>query len=185
LENEGIIVSADYRLLPTANGIADVAEDLEDFWKWSRSELPAVLDRHAPGQSLDYSRLLLVGGSAGGYCTFQLALSHPEDISAVATAYPFVDPQDDIFTKGPAPGEPIPLRFPAEDLPSKEETIAWIEEARKTITTKAGFERTLFCVAATQYGLFASKVIGDEVSQNPYLTPQNWIKTGAKLPKNV
>lgn len=93
LENSAIIVSADYRLLPSANGVADVLEDLEDFWQWTRSDLPEVLDRQAPGHSTDFSRVLLTGSSAGGYCVIQLALSHPNDISRLQSRIPLLIPR--------------------------------------------------------------------------------------------
>ena len=65
-DNSAIVVSPDYRLLPTPTGIADHLEDLEDFWQWSRSKLPGVLERrNAPGDSLDFSRLLIIGVSKG------------------------------------------------------------------------------------------------------------------------
>jgi carboxylesterase type B len=43
LEHSAILVSANYRLLPSANGVADLLEDLEDFWQWTHSHLPGAL----------------------------------------------------------------------------------------------------------------------------------------------
>lgn len=184
-ENSAIVVSPDYRLLPTQNGIADQLEDLEDFWQWSKLKLPEILERNAPDHSLDFTRLLLVGGSAGGYCAIQLALSHPDEISAVAMAYPLLDLKDDIFVNGPAPGEPTVLRFPADQIPAKDDTIAWIENKRTTVTTKDGWDRTPFCVGACQYGLFASKVLDNRHLNRPEFLPLVRIESGAKLPKNM
>jgi pimeloyl-ACP methyl ester carboxylesterase len=185
LQNSAIIVSPNHRLLPTANGVADVLEDLEDFWQWTRSGLSQVLEHRAPGHTIDLSRLLLVGNSAGGYCVLQLALSHPLDVSALALLYPFVDPKDRIMVTGPAADEPTVLRFPREDIPSKDATIAWIEEARKTITTKAGAERTPFCVSATQNGLFYSTIFDSSNLNRLEFEPLKRIKSGAKLPRKM
>ncbi|KAK8005732.1 hypothetical protein PG990_011769 [Apiospora arundinis] len=190
--NSAIIVSADHRLLPTARGIIDVVEDLEDFWQWTHSSsgsgLSQALRRLVPGDdhSFDFSKLLLAGGSAGGYGASQLALSHPDDIAALALTYPFVDPQDPIFVDGPGPDEPTVLRFPPDQILSREEAAAWIEETRRAgVTTKAGAERTPFCVAATQHGIFYSMVIDNAKLMRPEFLPLERLRAGAKLPKNV
>lgn len=185
IQNCAIIVSADYRLLPTANGVADILEDLEDFWQWTRSDLARVLERRATGHSINLSRLILTGSSAGGYAVTQLALSHPDDVSVIATAYPFVDPQDDIFVNGPTEDEPTVLRLPLEDMPSKAAVVTWIEEERKKITTKAGFERGPFNAASAQYGLFYSNIFDNKALRQPNFSPLERIKAGAKLPKNM
>ena len=185
LQNSAIIVSPDYRLLPSANGVADVLEDLEDFWQWSRSSLAEVLHQNAPGYSVDFSRLLLVGASAGGYCVLQLAQSHWDEVSALAMAYPLIDLRDDLYVKGPAPGEPTVLRYPPQDIPSKQDTMAWIDETRKTVTTKAGFERTPFCVATAQHGIFASEMLDHRNLDLPGFSPLERLRAGAKLPRMV
>lgn len=65
LEHSAIIVSPDYRLLPSENGVADVLEDVEDGWKWIQSSLASLLEKIAPGVEPDFHRVLLAGGSAG------------------------------------------------------------------------------------------------------------------------
>ncbi|KAH7324216.1 Alpha/Beta hydrolase protein [Stachybotrys elegans] len=185
IENSAIIISVDYRLLPSANGVADLLEDLEDAWQWSRTELPAILNRRCPGHQLDFSRLVLQGGSAGGYGAVQLALSHPEDVSAIALTYPLVDPQDHIFVTGPNEGEETVLRVPKEQMPSKEEVMAWIEEKRATVTAKAGFERGVFNAASAQYGLYYSHVFNHRHLPDHDFLPMERIKSGARLPKKI
>ncbi|KAH8888030.1 alpha/beta-hydrolase [Thozetella sp. PMI_491] len=185
LEQSAIVVSADYRLLPSVNGVADVLEDLEDFWQWTRTTLPAALELRTPGHSVDFHRLLLTGSSAGGYAATQLALSHPDDISVVAMAYPFVDPKDDVIVSGPKAGEPTILRFPLEDMPSKEAVAAWVKEARQTVTTRAGLERTPLAVAAAQYGQFDELFFDNRNLNRPEFLPMERIKAGAKLPKKM
>ncbi|KAK8098695.1 Alpha/Beta hydrolase protein [Apiospora kogelbergensis] len=187
VKNSAIIVSADHRLLPSARGIIDVVEDLEDFWQWTRSGmLEASLNRLVPGHSFDLAKVLLAGSSAGGYGASQLALSHPDDISALAMAYPFVDPQDPIILEGPGPDEPTILRFPQDQILSREVAAAWIEETRKAgVTTKAGAERTPFCVAAAQHGIFYSLVIDNAKLMRPEFLPLERLKAGARLPKKV
>lgn len=64
-EHSAIIVSPDYRLLPSANGVPDTIEDVEDGWAWTKENLNSVLKEKAPGHSVDFNHTLLVGGSAG------------------------------------------------------------------------------------------------------------------------
>lgn len=65
LEHDAIIIAPDYRLLPSADGIQGQIEDMEDCWQWAKSTLPGILDTRAPGHTLDFSRTMLVGSSAG------------------------------------------------------------------------------------------------------------------------
>lgn len=186
LDHDAIVVSADYRLLPTQNGIADQLEDLEDFWRWYRDDLPSVLKDKTAGIEIDYKRALLMGGSAGGYYAAQLAMSHPDEISALALTYPAVDLRDGIWNDGPPEGAPTVLRFPAKEMPSKEEALAWVAEKRETIASKGGFERTPFLVALTQCGLFGQQMFehGGVELQSEHL-PLDRLAAGAKLPKAV
>lgn len=184
LDHDAIIVSADYRLLPIQNGIADQLEDLEDFWRWFRSTLPSVLRHKTAGFEIDYERALLVGGTAGGYYAAQLAMSHPDEISALALTYPAVDLRDGIWKDGPPEGAPTVLRFPAEEMPPREEALAWVAEKRKTVASKDGFERTPFLVALTQHGLFGQEMFEHDGAQlqSEHL-PLERLAAGAKLPK--
>jgi len=186
LDHGAVIVSADYRLLPTPNGVADQLEDLEDFWQWYRGSLSSVLQREAPGHQIDYERSLLTGGSAGGYYATQLAMSHPDEISALGLTYPAVDLRDDIWTKGPAKGAPTVLRFPLEGMASREDALSWVEGKRKTVASKGGFEITPFVVALTQNGLFAQEMLEhDGVKLQAEHLPLERLKAGARLPKAV
>jgi acetyl esterase/lipase len=184
LDHGAIIVSADYRLLPTPNGVSDQLEDLEDFWRWSRGTLPTVLRGNASGHEIDYSRTLLVGGSAGGYYATQLAMSHPDEISALALAYPAVDLRDEIFTKGPAEGAPSVMRFPMEKMASRDDALAWVQEKRKTVASKGGFEITPFVVALAQHGLFAQEMLEyNGVKLQLEQLPLERLRAGGRLPK--
>ncbi|KAK7424583.1 hypothetical protein QQZ08_008593 [Neonectria magnoliae] len=185
LENSGIVVSADHRLLPSKNGIADILEDLEDFWQWTKLGLPPILEEIAPGHVIDFSKVLVVGGSAGGYCAAQVALSHPEDISALAIIYPCLDVKDKLYLEGPAEGEPTVLRYPLDQMPSVPDTLIWIEEKRSAVVTKGGFERTLFATSACQNGIFASHIFDHKNMDLDAFLPLERIKAGAKLPPKV
>jgi acetyl esterase/lipase len=186
LDNKAIIVSADYRLLPTPNGVADQLEDLEDFWRWTRHTLPSVLGNRCPQHSLDFSRLLLTGASAGGYYASQLAISHPDEVSVLGIAYPAVDLKDELWTGGPKPGAPTVFRTPEADILSKEECITWVEARRDVVASKGGFELTPFCVGLTQHGDFKPQMFEhDQVRLKMEDLPLERLRNGAKLPKNV
>ncbi|RFN51443.1 hypothetical protein FIE12Z_4280 [Fusarium flagelliforme] len=185
LKNDAIIISPDYRLLPSANGLHDILEDVEDGWQWSKNQLPAVMREKFPGIELEFGRTMLVGGSAGGYCATQLSLSHPDDFTSLALVYPLIDIDDRIFTEGPRPDEPNVLRFPNEDILPKEDTLAWIEKARQTPASRAGFERTPFAVSACQNGIFASHLLDPKGLNKDEFRPLARIEAGARLSKSM
>jgi len=65
IQHGAIVVAADYRLLPSANGIPDSLEDVEDVWQWTKSTLPGILSAKTPEHSLDFSHVFNFGASAG------------------------------------------------------------------------------------------------------------------------
>ncbi|KAF4996139.1 hypothetical protein FDECE_12563 [Fusarium decemcellulare] len=184
-EHSAIIISPDYRLLPSANGVQDLLEDVEDCWQWTKAKLPEILKTKAPGHSLDFSQVLLAGGSAGGYCSVQLALSHPEAFQALAIIYPLIDAKDRLYLEGPRPGEHNVLRFPDEEIPSKEDALVWIEEKRKTPESKDGFERSPWAVSACQNGLFMSHIFDNKNLNKREFFPLERIEAGDSLPTKI
>ena len=83
------MVCPDYRLLPESTG-KDINQDLSDVWTWIREELPSFLSKSVPDLSVDLSKILVTGESAGGYFAIQSALTQP-GISAVMTRFPQID----------------------------------------------------------------------------------------------
>lgn len=92
-----IIVSPDYRLFPSAS-TADILSDLESLWQWVQKELTGILSKHAPGYEVDLKKILVEGGSAGGFCAAQLALTHPDAIRAAILVYPMLDCINSFFS---------------------------------------------------------------------------------------
>jgi acetyl esterase/lipase len=185
LQGSAIIISMDYRLLPTANGVADILEDLEDFWQWFKKDASAVLQKRHPEQSLDFSKVLLTGGSAGGYAATQIALSHPDEVAAVAMTYPMVDIQDRQFTEGPSHDEPTVSRIPLEHMMSKEDTLATIESLREQVHTVAELERFFWTVSSVQHGLFVSALFDNKGLGRAEFFPIRMLQSGANLPKTM
>ncbi|KAJ9415805.1 hypothetical protein FOXG_17001 [Fusarium oxysporum f. sp. lycopersici 4287] len=99
LENNLILVSCDYRLIPESNGI-EILEDIEDAWSWVQSSLDKAIGTMTNGKSrADLQKVLLTGESAGGYLALQLALRHPTAFRAVIASYPMIDMRSDHFCK--------------------------------------------------------------------------------------
>jgi hypothetical protein len=97
-----------------------------------------------------------------------------------------VDLRDQLWVDGPAEGAPTILRFPANEIPPKDDALAWVAEQRKTVASKGGFERTPFLVALTQHGLFGQELLEhDGVKLRSEDLPLERLKAGAKLPKAV
>lgn len=65
LENNLILVSCDYRLIPESNGM-EILEDIQDVWSWVQNSLSEAIDTMTNGRShADLGRVLLAGESAG------------------------------------------------------------------------------------------------------------------------
>lgn len=65
VEHGAIIVSPDFRLLPTPNGVEDQIEDVLDGWHWVTDNLPGIFRERYPGHVLDFTHTSLQGASAG------------------------------------------------------------------------------------------------------------------------
>jgi acetyl esterase/lipase len=62
-KDEGFaLISIDYRLAPEVK-LPDIATDLDDALQWVREKGPALL-------KIDPDRMVVAGGSAGGFCSF-------------------------------------------------------------------------------------------------------------------
>ena len=123
LSINAIIVSPDHRLLPSASS-ANIIEDLESLWSWAHSSLPSVLASRAPGHTVDLDRILVEGGSAGGFCAAHLGLTHYKEVKAVIIIYGMLDMFSNYFKYGldHPDTKPSPLaspRWTGEELDQK------------------------------------------------------------------
>jgi fermentation-respiration switch protein FrsA (DUF1100 family) len=83
-------------------------QDLDDFWTWFRNSLPTYVVSKEPSIELDFSKVLVHGDSAGGWCALQSILSQPQStFKACLLEYPVTNAiptsPDDILC-----GEAIP-----------------------------------------------------------------------------
>lgn len=133
----------DYSLLPNSEGLEAITNDIATFWTWLHSSLPQILSARTPNISLDLERILVNGGSAGGYLATSLALSHPEEIRALAIAYPMLDFDSDWFRKGTlVTGATNVFGMPDEFFPSTDVTRArGAELLDDVVVTEGEWER--------------------------------------------
>ena len=92
LAHSAILVSPNYVKLPESSGL-EVMANLAAFWKWLRSDMQGVVASLVGEDiSVDQSRTLVIGHSAGGYLSAQSALTQPDgSIRAIIMAYPMLD----------------------------------------------------------------------------------------------
>ncbi|KAJ5495085.1 hypothetical protein N7539_000201 [Penicillium diatomitis] len=96
LSRGAILVTPDYRLLPESTG-RDILSDLNDFWSWIKIDLASNVSTVHPSSTIqpDLDKVMVMGGSAGGYLAAQSMLLHPEiHPSAVVLVYPMVHLRD-------------------------------------------------------------------------------------------
>ncbi|KAJ5864890.1 uncharacterized protein N7529_006806 [Penicillium soppii] len=145
IETNAIILSPNYRLLPSATS-TQIYEDVEDFWAWVHS--PALADLLAAhGAEADLARILSAGESAGGLLSIALALAHPE-IRACTAAYPCVDLAAEAFN---APREVLPFGI-SQDKGLIEKTIEDVLKAGVVESSIEEHERLVFMLALVQHG---------------------------------
>ncbi|EJC99680.1 alpha/beta-hydrolase [Fomitiporia mediterranea MF3/22] len=84
IKNGAIAVSPDHRLIPEAT-CEDVLDDIHDSWEWVVGNLGKVVESAHRGLQPDLSRILLAGGSAGGYCAFQIGLTYHKSSKEVTS----------------------------------------------------------------------------------------------------
>lgn len=95
--HDTVIVSCDHRLAPEAS-IHDIIEDINDFFSWTRTDLPGFI-RNKANVNVDTARIMTAGDSAGGYLSLLVGLDHSNDIRAVTASYPLVDTKSQHFTE--------------------------------------------------------------------------------------
>ncbi|KDQ12858.1 hypothetical protein BOTBODRAFT_161059 [Botryobasidium botryosum FD-172 SS1] len=145
-----IFISADYRLLLPCTS-HDILEDVKDLFSWvsSLNPIPELADstRNPLGLSVDASRLIAAGTSAGGYLAYLAALWAEPRPKAVVSMYgmggdfmtsryltpkngpfpsdrPFLDPDDPKFapllseSDPPAPLAGSTLQYDSDGVPA-------------------------------------------------------------------
>lgn len=180
--HSALIVSPDHRLLPEVS-VADILDDVEDFWQWIHKELPSLLQKQPGNITPDLTRIMTAGESAGGYLSIQLSLSHPDSIKATTAAYPMVDIDGPYFTQ----------KFPKQlmEVPQLPETLvsdhmakvraqeALLGGKKVLVSSDARLERAPLMLAMIQHGSFGEYLDPTDARQVPIKS----LERGAHFPK--
>ena len=150
------LVSIDYRLAPEVK-LPDIIADVEDAFRWIHGD-------GAKQFQLDPSRLVVTGGSAGGYLTLMTGIRVKPRPTALVAYWGYGDVDGDWYVK---PSE----FYRKQPLVSK-------EEAHKTVGAKvwtgseAGFNRGKYYLYLRQNGLWTKEVTGfDPATERARLDP--------------
>ncbi|UNI23258.1 hypothetical protein JDV02_009090 [Purpureocillium takamizusanense] len=151
-KHAAVIVSPDYTLLPHADGLAAVQDDVRAFHGWFTTALGPLLVATATANTTDekqattttttmatitpdLSRVLLSGGSAGGYVATSHALAFPDAFRGLALTYPMIDFDTEWWRRGSqAVGAPNPGRVPDAAFPADVTTVRARIEREHTAT---------------------------------------------------
>ncbi len=152
------LASLDYRLAPEVK-IPEIIGDVEDAFTWLRAQAPKEC-------RIDPDRLVVTGGSAGGYLTLMTGFRLKNRPKGLVSYYGYGDVDGDWYTK---PSE----HYRKQPLVSKEEALEVINE--KAVT---GSEPNLkqprgrFYLYCRQNGLWTKEVTGyDPATERAKLDP--------------
>ena len=147
-----VIVSIDYRLAPESK-LPDIIEDIQDAWRWVRTEGSKRFD-------IDADRIVTAGGSAGGYLTLMTGFCLDPRPRALVSYFGY----GDITTPWYSQPDEFYRRQP---LVSK-------EEAYRSVGTSilseppARSQRGRFYLYCRQNGIWPNEVAG----HNPHTEPR-------------
>ena len=163
-QTEGIaLVSFDYRLAPEVK-LPEIATDLDDAFLWLRDQGPGLL-------KIDPDRMVIAGGSAGGFCTFLATARMKQKPKAIVSYWGYGEFLPDwAAVKSKDHGEPVAMS----------EALKGVNTGIITAPTKEqGQARGLFYRYTRQNGLWGKTVTGFDPLTQPaelkQLSPVNLI----------
>jgi acetyl esterase/lipase len=151
------IVSIDYRLAPETK-LPQIIEDLRDAYTWLHDQGPKLFN-------VDTSRIVVAGGSAGGYLTLMTGFCVKPRPAALISLWGYGDIAGDWYIK---PSE----FYRQQPLVAKDE--AWKGVSGPPVTSRARGDKGpgRFYLYCRQQGLWTTNVAGiDPRTQDPALTP--------------
>ncbi|KND94613.1 putative carboxylesterase, partial [Tolypocladium ophioglossoides CBS 100239] len=187
-KHSAIIISPDYTLLPHKDGLAAVQADVQAFHGWMQSSLESFLANKAPSHQPDLSRILLNGGSAGGYVAMSHALASPKSFRALGLEYPMIDFDTEWWRNGSrAVGAPNPGQLPDSDFPDDADVKERIKQLRNGPRVSATeTERQGFGASIARAGFFADVFSpGGKLDDDPTVWLNRRVRQGAELPERI
>jgi len=153
-----VLVSFDYRLAPEVK-LPAIVEDVEDALRWLRTKGPELLH-------IDPERLVVTGGSAGGYLTLLTGHRIRPRPKALVAYWGYGDVDGDWYAK--------PSQFYRTSVPliDKEEAMRAVGGTVLTGTTNAQRARGTYYRYLRQNGMWTREVTGFEPGRDrDKLTP--------------
>jgi acetyl esterase/lipase len=149
------LVSIDYRLAPEAK-LPAIIEDVKDALRWVREQGPKLL-------AADPKKIVVAGGSAGGYLTMMTGIAVEPRPTALVAYWGYGDVDGDWYTK---PSEHYRKTRP---LVTKEEAYQGIGGAVTTgaVTKEQGQSRSRYYLYLRQNGLWTKEVTGFDPATEP------------------
>jgi acetyl esterase/lipase len=141
------LISIDYRLAPEVK-VPAIIDDVKDFFRWLHNEGPKTLH-------IDPRKIVVSGGSAGGYLTMMTGVSVDPKPTALVAYWGYGDVDGDWYTK------PSEHYRKASPLVSKEDAYSGIGKLLTGTTTKEqGQGRGRYYLYLRQNGLWTKEVTG-------------------------
>ena len=145
------LVSADYRLAPQVK-LPEIIDDVRDFMRWLSEKGPQLF--HA-----DASRVVVCGGSAGGYLTMMTGIIEPRPKGLVAY-YGYGDVDGRWYT---TPSE----HYRKQPLVTKEDAYKGMTPTVVTESGQDGLDRGRLYLYFRQNGLWTKEVTGFDPATEP------------------
>lgn len=152
-----VVVSLDYRLAPEVK-LPAIIEDLQDALKWVRTEGPALFQA-------DSSRLVVSGGSAGGYLAMMSGICAAALPDAIIAYWGYGDVDGPWYTTPSAHYREMPLV-------ERDHALAQVGHGVLThVDPSAPYARSDYYLYLRQNGLWTKEVTGLDPEQSEQLNP--------------
>ena len=167
-QNDGYaLVSIDYRLAPNTK-LPAIIEDIEDAYRWVRAQGPISF-------GADPNRIVVAGGSAGGYLTLMSGFRFDPRPRALVSFYGYGDITAEWYSRP----EPFYVKQPA--VPRDEAYAGVSGPPISGATGETNKKRSRFYLYCRQHGLWPKEVAGhdpdtENESFNPYCPIRNITK---------
>jgi acetyl esterase/lipase len=152
-----VLVSLDYRLAPEVK-LPAIIEDIQDAFRWLHREGPKLLH-------IDTDRILVSGGSAGGYLTLMTGIAVKPRPRALLAYWGYGDVDGDWYVK---PSE----HYRKQPLVKKEEALKAVGDKMLTDGSSGAKNRGRYYLYLRQNGLWTKEVTGfDPETEKKKLDP--------------